>query len=134
MSTSEPDDQGVRILAGRWRNERGSEMILCQKGRSLSGEYITSIGDGQSVGQALPLIGMAHGTLVGFVVCWPDSSSLTTWAGRIVRDESATESKGWHLHTVWHLVRECSGDPPRETEVWDSFITYTSIFSKISAD
>jgi hypothetical protein len=119
------------MLSGKWRNERGSEMLLRLEGLNISGTYTTRIGDDRAKDIDVPLVGLASGELVGFVVCWPEASSLTSWAGRLVRDEGP-DGETWSLHTVWHFARqELPGDPPRTTQVWDTFLTNSSVFRKI---
>jgi hypothetical protein len=107
-------------------------MVLLQDGSNLSGVYITNVGDERAVQREATLVGLTTGELVGFVVCWPDSSSLTSWAGRLVRNEEA-EGPSHSLHTVWHLARQhVGGEPPHVTEIWETFLTYGSIFKKIA--
>jgi hypothetical protein len=119
------------MLPGRWRNERGSEMILRQRDHGISGEYITHIGDDRARDRSAPLVGMVTGALVRFVVSWPAAKSLTSWTGRLVHERRA-EGETWTLHTVWHLARqEVAGDPPREAAVWETFLTNCSVFERI---
>ena len=37
------------MLSGRWKNDRGSEMILRQKDQRIVGEYITRIGTAAAI-------------------------------------------------------------------------------------
>jgi hypothetical protein len=107
-------------------------MILRQRDHEISGEYITGIGDDRARGRSSPLVGMATGELVGFVVCWPASGSLTSWTGRLVR-EQAPHGEVWKLHTVWHLAREdAAGEPPRKNALWETFLTNSSIFERVN--
>jgi len=120
------------MFSGRWRNERGSEMILRQRDHEISGEYITHIGDDRAKGRNSPLVGLATAELVGFVVCWPPSGSLTSWTGRLVREHTA-QGEVWKLHTVWHLAREdAAGERPRKNDLWETFLTNSSIFERVN--
>jgi hypothetical protein len=114
------------MFAGRWVNERGSAMILEQRGDQISGRYVTKIGHEEVAGKTHPIVGFANGTTIGFVVAWPAAGSVTTWAGRLEVDAEGSAT----LHTVWHLVRESSGEPPRTLNIWESFLTNSSVFRK----
>lgn len=120
------------MFAGLWSNERGSEMVLRQRGSRIAGEYITRIGDARVVERKLPLVGMANGELVGFVVAWPGTSSLTSWAGRLVEQVDDAGNAIHSLHTIWHLARqELNGDDPRPAAMWETFLTDTSVFIRV---
>ena len=69
-----------------------------------------------------------NGPTVGFVVGWPATGSVTTWAGRLQVDAEGTA----RLHTVWHLVRSVTGDPPSALDVWESVLTNCSVFAKFA--
>lgn len=114
------------MFAGKWVNERGSAMILEQQGDRISGRYVTRIGHDDVAGNDHPIVGIANGSAIGFVVAWPAAESVTTWAGRLETDALGNAA----LHTVWHLVRRVSGDPPRALNVWESFLTNSSVFRK----
>lgn len=114
------------MFAGTWLNERGSGMILEQDGDRISGRYLTRIGHDAVAGKHHPIVGMANGATIGFVVAWPAAGSLTSWAGRLETDASGHAT----LHTVWHLVRPVAGDPPRPLEPWESFLTNSSVFRR----
>ena len=115
------------MFAGRWVNERGSGMILEQDGSRISGEYVTRLGHDAVAGNGHPVVGFANGTTIGFVVGWPAANSVTSWSGRLEIDAQGSAT----LHTVWHLVRSLSGEPPQPLEVWESFLTNSSVFRKL---
>jgi hypothetical protein len=117
------------VFAGTWLNERGSAMILAQDGNKICGRYLTRIGHDAVAGNEHPLTGFANDTTIGFVVGWPAADSVTSWAGRLEVDAEGNAA----LHTVWHLVRATSGDPPRSLQVWESFLTNSSVFRKARA-
>ena len=115
------------MFNGTWINERGGGMVLEQKGDDISGRYITTIGDAAVVGRGHRIVGMANGTTIGLVVAWPAAGSLTSWAGRleVPADGNAI------LHTMWHLVKTHSAaDPAKETQIWESFLTNSSVFRR----
>jgi len=114
------------MFAGRWVNDRGSAMILEQHDDRISGRYLTQIGHEEVTGRDHSIVGVANGTTIGFVVAWPAAGSVTAWAGRIETDPDGNAT----LHTVWHLVRSVTGEPPRELGIWESFLTNSSVFRK----
>jgi len=117
------------MFSGTWINERGGGMVLEQHGEEISGRYITTIGDAAVVGRGHRIVGTANGPTIGLVVAWPAAGSLTSWAGRL---EVAADG-GATLHTVWHLVRTYSAaDPAKATEIWESFLTNSSVFRRTS--
>lgn len=123
-----PDMNDISGFVGRWRNEQGSEMVLRKDNEIISGKYITAVGDDRVVGTQHDLIGRANGDLIGFVVTWPASESMTAWVGRLVCKTGEADT----IHTVWHLVRKfVKEQPQRLAQPWESFLTYTSIFTRI---
>lgn len=114
------------MFAGRWVNERGSAMILEQHGDSISGRYLTQVGHDEVAGKSHLIVGKANGTTIGFTVAWPAANSVTAWAGRLETDAQGNAT----LHTMWHLVRTVSGDPPRHLAIWESFLTNSSVFTR----
>jgi hypothetical protein len=114
------------MFAGTWVNERGSAMILEQQGDRISGCYVTRIGHEDVAERNHPVVGVANDTTIGFVVAWPAAGSVTSWAGRIDTDADGNAT----LHTMWHLVRSVSGEPPRELGIWESFLTNSSVFTR----
>lgn len=114
------------MFAGEWVNDNGSAMILEQHGDRISGHYVTRVGHDAVADKDHPITGFANGPVIGFVVAWPAAGSVTTWAGRLETDAQGNAA----LHTVWHLVRTVSGDPPRPLNVWECFLTNSSVFRK----
>lgn len=114
------------MFTGTWVNDRGSAMVLEQKGNRVSGSYVTRLGHEAVAGDEHPVVGLANGTTIGFVVGWPAADSVTSWAGRLEMDAEGNAT----LHTLWHLVRSVSGDPPRALQVWESFLTNSSAFRR----
>ena len=69
-------------LAGRWRNQHGSEMQLrVGPGGRLTGTYHTAVG-APSPKQEFELAGFACGDLVVFTVNFGRFGSLTAWTGQ----------------------------------------------------
>ena len=116
------------LFNGKWRNERGSEMVLRLSRGKVTGTYVTQIGDKRALSKSRPLVGQAHLDVIGFVVAWPEVGSLTSWAGRLVIKRGRSDS----IHTVWHLVRPSKLDSPADrVELWASFLTNSSVFRRI---
>lgn len=111
------------MFAGTWMNDRGSAIVLEQEGNRISGRYLTRIGHDAVAGDEHPLTGFANDTTIGFVVGWPATDSATSWVGRVELDAQGNAT----LHTVWHLVRSATGDPPRALQTWESFLTNSSV-------
>jgi hypothetical protein len=83
-------------VAGRWRNEWGSEVELVVDGARVSGTYTTA-GDKPIAG---PVTGWTSGDIVAFSVRWPTAlRSITSWVGQVVDEAGAPV-----LKTLWHLV------------------------------
>jgi Avidin family len=118
------------MFAGKWVNERGSTMILEQHGDRISGRYVTRVGDDEVAGSEHPIVGLATGAAIGFVVAWPAAGSVASWAGRLDTDAAGNAA----LHTVWHVVRTVSGDPPRALDAWESFLTNSSVFRRYTGE
>jgi len=115
------------MFTGQWVNDQGSAMELRQDGNTISGFYVTRIGSDKVVEQRHALLGQATGPLIGFVVAWTASGSLTSWAGRMVIGPDG----GQAIHAVWHLARaQVPGNPPRDAAPWETFLTYTSVFRR----
>lgn len=116
------------MFTGIWRSDAGSELRLCEDSGVITGTYVTAIGDHRVRCREHRLVGRCLGTLVGFVVAWPEANSLTSWTGRLVLRSGLPPE----LHSMWHLVRETVEQPPRAAEPWESFLTYSSVFRKDS--
>lgn len=120
-----------RTVAGTWRSELGSEVELHVTDGFLSGRYRSAVG---TVQQSQSLIGFctpptATGTVVlGFVVCWADTGSVTTWTGSYDRlsdrlhltwllEAAATPETGWRSTTLGQDVFERTGSPPAPARI-----------------
>ena len=116
------DEQRDRGLSGTWHNELGSRLILTAglEGH-LTGAYAPGVGESP---EERPLTGFWHQaapgapTVVGFVVAWPASHSLTTWAGR---HDPGSDS----ISASWLLVGETPAD-----EAWRSTNLGHDLFSR----
>ena len=87
-------------LAGRWRNQHGSEMQLrVGPGGRLTGTYHTAVG-APSPKQEFELAGFACGDLVVFTVNFGRFGSLTAWTGQHTVAEGVER-----IHTLWHLAK-----------------------------
>lgn len=119
-----------KSVAGQWRNERGSVLILRVEGTQLSGSYRTAVGN-PDPRDDYPVSGIVHGDLLAFSVAWIGHDSLTSWTGR----HEAGEDR---LRTLWHLVRSHTTtiDPLTLTPnrhpvaIWGAFTTQASVFDR----
>jgi hypothetical protein len=113
-----------RLRSGLWVNEGGSQLHLEISGKSVSGFYITAA-KRPVPGKQYPIIGWANEDLIGFVVAWEESHSLTSWCGRYTIDGDGREC----IKTVWHLGRLYEDSSYTiENPVWSSFITNTNTY------
>jgi len=95
-------------LEGVWYNELGSKMQLAVNGGSITGTYVTAVGDASGT---YPLVGRTEtgavsSQSVAFVVCWQNSSgnssSCTAWSGQLQPDASGDDS----IATTWLLTAD----------------------------
>jgi hypothetical protein len=70
---------------------------------------VTQIGHDEVAGSDYPIVGLATGTAIGFVVAGPAAGWVNNRVGRLETDANG----GTALHTVRLLVGLVSGDPPR---------------------
>ena len=94
----------LHTVEGSWRSELGSQLELHNTEGFLTGRDISAVGSDRCpqalFGQCTQP--MSTGTVIlGFVVCWTGSSSLTTWTGRY---DGATDRLNlhWVLETATH--------------------------------
>lgn len=107
-------DKGVQHISGSWTNELGSHVSIEAAGGRLTGTYASSVGDSREeeklVGFYLPEAEDGR-VVIGFVVAWPASRSVTTWSGCyradcdimtafwILREDTSPEN-AWRATTV----------------------------------
>ncbi|HET6916171.1 MAG TPA: avidin/streptavidin family protein [Acidimicrobiales bacterium] len=108
-------------IVGTWRNQLGSTLNIEVDGEGrLRGSFQPAVGSTPSR-RSYPLTGyfdphpFGRATVVGFVVDWTDSHSVTVWSGLFEEDEgtitatwlmtSETESFGdWNSRMLGHDV------------------------------
>lgn len=118
-------------IAGHWRNERGSTLVLRVDGSTLNGTYRTAVGNADPIDD-YALSGLIAGNLLTFSVLWAGSDSLTSWTGRYEPNDD-------RIHTLWHLVRSHASTTDDATgarirkrvDVWGAFTTQASIFTRL---
>lgn len=109
---------------GLWRNSEGSCVYLRSDQSHLNGWYATRVGSSAALGKRHRLVGLVERDLIGFVVAWHGSNSITSWAGRVVQTPDGKRT----IQTLWHLARGEKGDPPTPTAPWETFLTNASAF------
>ncbi len=114
----------MTLRNGIWINEGGSQLHLALEGNKVTGHYITAA-KRPVQNKPYPITGWINGDLIGFVVAWEDSHSLTSWCGRYTVEKDGREC----IKTVWHLGRMFE-DAIYTTEnpVWSTFITNTNTY------
>jgi hypothetical protein len=114
-------------LEGVWYNELGSKMQLVVDGASISGTYVTAVGDASGTYQ---LVGRTETNAAGnqslaFVVCWQNdtgsSGSCTAWSGQLQPDTSGKDS----IATSWLLTADTE-----TTDDWKSTFVGQDIFHR----
>lgn len=105
-------------LSGNWVNELGSKMILEVNGNSLSGIYISKVGD---VLGEYKLTGFVNTTedesiVLGWIVLWvndeSNSNAVTAWSGQYQIDK---ETNSPVIVTTWLLTEQTN-----EADDWKS--------------
>lgn len=112
-------------LSGVWVNELGSLVKLDACEGRLSGRYTSLVGgsheEEELSGFYVPDPGNG-GAVVGFVVAWPSSCSITTWSGRYRADHD--------LMTAFWLMREDTPAP----NAWRSTTVGCDVFVRSRPD
>lgn len=113
-------------LSGTWRNELGSTMRLIATTGTLTGTYISAVGEAKG---SYPLTGFYNTeeatTTVGWAVAWKnqalgDSHSLATWSGQLTTDGK--------ISTIW-LLTSLVTDPKN---LWNSTKVGMDMFTRVA--
>lgn len=114
-------------LEGTWHNELGSTMVLKVVGKSISGNYVTGVGDAEG---SYDLVGSTdpspsnEGQAVGWVVVWSNdkknSHAVTTWSGEYQVNDGQEV-----ITTTWLLTSETNPD-----DDWASTLVGQDVFSR----
>lgn len=113
-------------LNGTWYNQLGSQLTLSVAGQTITGTYITAVGDAEG---EYELVGQADtdndaSQAVGWVVVWTNQSgssdSVTSWSGQyqIMDGEEI-------IATTWMLTSETDVD-----EDWASTLVGKDTFTR----
>lgn len=113
-------------IEGTWYNELGSRLVLVvdEDGR-LSGTFSSGVGNGD---EEPPVTGFVDRrphdgtTVLGFVVGWPATHSVTVWSGQCDLDRQVIE-------TTWLLSGEVG-----TTEEWHSTLVGHNRFTREGPD
>jgi hypothetical protein len=107
-------------LEGVWYNELGSKMQLVVNGASITGTYVTAVGDASGTYQLVGRTetGAEGSQSIALVVCWQNesgtSSSCTAWSGQLQADANGKDS----IATSWLLTADTEvGDDWKSTFV-----------------
>jgi hypothetical protein len=91
-------------IAGVWYNELGSQMTLYVKDSSITGKYVTAVGDADGVYDLVGRLSIpdTQNRALGFVVAWQNAKrvtdSATSWSGEAqVIDGEQTIVTTWLL-------------------------------------
>ena len=118
------ENKDFKIRSGVWINEGGSQLHLQVNDKLVGGFYITAA-KRPVAGKQYPITGWTNEELIGFVVAWEESHSLTSWCGRYTVDLEGREC----IKTVWHLARLYEdANYTVENKIWSTFITNTNTY------
>lgn len=93
----------VHVLAGRWRNQLDSELVLDVDDEGLlRGSFRTATGGGEQLRHTLagtcdPTPGERRRVLA-FAVSWPDARTATAWCGNYLADDDTIRAS-WLMTT-----------------------------------
>ncbi|HEU0015154.1 MAG TPA: avidin/streptavidin family protein [Longimicrobium sp.] len=109
---------------GIWYNELGSVMTLTSDGTSLSGTYVTPVGEANGTYTLTGSVNTDTDPALGWVVLWNnnsgDSNSVTTWCGQYYSEQEV-------IIAMWLLRSEMS-----EGQNWAATQVGEDIFTRIS--
>ena len=115
-------------ITGTWINQNGSTLTIeSEDSGILSGTFASTKGRAAKE-RSYPLNGVRNRNLVSFAISFeePDQNlhAITTFAGRLVPGELP------QIHTMWILAREYEdADPTKPTQVWNTFLTNSDVFT-----
>lgn len=107
----------THVVAGVYRNERGSLLTLAVNGGRLHGAFRSAVGNVASETR-FAVSGVVNGDVVGFVVDFGKAGSVGAWSGQLRGDE---------LVLLWHLSRDV-GDDEEKMGLWSSVLTGSDVF------
>ncbi|XP_057308432.1 streptavidin-V2-like [Hydractinia symbiolongicarpus] len=119
-------------IAGTWKNQLGSTMVITQKGRNLVGKYCTAVSRSplkRPTFDLVGLVGLGTPTSIGWVVTFAGKHqswfSTTGWSGqyRIKNGKPV-------ILTTWVLTNA----PADENAIWASTKIGKDNFHKIQSD
>ena len=111
-----------RIRTGIWQGQIGSTLRLRVDGHKVSGSFQTVHGSPDFT-ETFDVTGFTDGEFIGFVVLWHNHHSITSWTGRIGRDE-----KGEYIRSMWHLGHKYHDRARTQpTEEWDCIMSNCSM-------
>lgn len=130
-------DEDLRCadVAGLWANQTGSQLELLVDGAVLGGFYYTAVGAARR-GKSYPLVGWRDRRCLGFSVSWgPDSESLTSWTGLIVKGEDGAVliSAMWLLVSASTVKRDGDSVVMNDSQPWEAFRTQSATFHRVNA-
>jgi hypothetical protein len=111
-------------ISGRWTNELTSWVDFRQDANGvLSGHYRSAVSIGGGPVDSDDVTGYVQGTLVSFVVRWPNAS-ITAWVGQhIVDRRTGAES----IDTLWQMTMLNSDG---QGGYWHSIMAGSDIFGR----
>ena len=121
----------VPELAGVWRNEAGSELVIEVDARRVSGRFRNAAGDARAR-DGYPVRGWLNGDLLAFCVDWGSPGndeakaldSVSCWVGQHTRDD-----EGEAIRTQWLIERNVA-DPDEAEKLWGAVLTGADLFRK----
>jgi len=109
-------------LLGVWQNELGSTMTITTfDGTNFAGIYTSPVSSGPGPATG-PVAGTLSGIALAFTVNWTGFSSVTSWSGLLLTDDSLLV-----MYTLWHLA----STPESQANFWESILAGADLFEQI---
>lgn len=124
----------VQELTGEWLNQNGSCLKILEVDAGLIKGLFESKKGRAAQGKEYQVVGTHNGEILCFIVNFVDQEenlhATTCFSGRIVVSDNGDQQ----IHTLWVLTREFEDEKrTKPTQVWNSFLINTDIFTRVSA-
>lgn len=113
-------------FSGKWHNKHGAVLDLKVSGSDLTGAYADSGKGFAHAGESTATVkGSVTGDLIGFMVLWEKSGSITQWCGQILGGDMPQAK----LVLMWRLITELP-EPEEPRYFWMSTFAGTDEFTR----
>lgn len=113
-------------FSGKWHNKHGAVIDLKIAGSDVTGTYTGSEKGFTHTGESTGVIkGYVTGELIGFMVLWEKSGSITQWCGQILGGETPHAK----LSLMWRLITELP-EPEEPLYFWMTTFAGTEDYTR----